>query len=119
MIIPIREVVMIIRVFHARVRPEKRPAFKKVVEQLSIPHFRSRNGIVAIYPGQPLGANSNEFILVTVWKDPAALNERSNEDWVKTIIPEEALSLLEDMQVISYEAFGIPEQPLKPLFNSI
>ena len=58
---------MIIRLFHAKVRPGKQAEFKKTLELLSLPEIQSRKGMVAFYPGQPFGSNSNEFVLVTVW----------------------------------------------------
>lgn len=108
---------MIIRVFHARVRQGKQAEFKRIVELLSIPQVQSRNGMVAFYPGQPVGPDSNEFVLVTVWRDQTARKNLPPLDWVKKIIPEEALPLVEAWDLNGYEAFGIVEKPLKPLFN--
>jgi quinol monooxygenase YgiN len=110
---------MIIRLFHAKVRSGKQAEFKKVLELLSLPSIQSRKGMIAFYPGQPLGANQNEFVLVTVWKDQKELENRTVAEWAKTIIPEEALPLLEEWHVDGYKSFGILEQPLKPLFQNI
>jgi len=108
---------MIIRVFHARVRPGRQAEFKRIVELLSIPQVQSRNGMIAFYPGQPVGPCSNEFVLVTVWRDQAGQKNLPPLEWVKKIIPEEALPLVEAWELSGYEAFGIPEKPPKPLFN--
>jgi quinol monooxygenase YgiN len=110
---------MIIRLLHAKVRPGKQAEFKKVLEILSLPTFQSRNGMVAFYPGQPLGPAANEFVLVTVWKDQSKMENRPIEEWAKTILPEEALPLLEEWHVDGYKSFGVTEQPLKPLFQNI
>jgi quinol monooxygenase YgiN len=110
---------MHIRLFHAKVRPGKQGDFKKVLEALSVPTIQKRKGMVAIYPGQPMGPDSNEFVLVTVWKDQTALENRDHEAWVKAIIPQEALYLLEEWRIDGYTAFGILERPLKPLFQNI
>jgi len=111
---------MIIRLFHARVRPGKQAEFKQALELLSLPSFQSRSGMIAFYPGQPLGPGSTEFILVTVWKDGSA-NEpgRTNTDWARAIIPEEALPLIEEWHVHGYRSFGIMEPPLEPLFQNL
>jgi quinol monooxygenase YgiN len=115
----ILEVTMIIRLFHAKVRAGRQAEFKKVLELLSLPTVQSRKGMVAFYPGQPVGPNLDEFVLVTVWKDLKHLENYSLEEWAKTIIPEEALPLLEEWRVDGYKSFGILEQPLKPLFQNI
>jgi quinol monooxygenase YgiN len=110
---------MHIRLFHAKVRPGKQADFKKVLETLSVPTIQKRSGMIAIYPGQPLGPDSNEFVLVTVWKDLAALDNRGRDGWAKAIIPEEALCLLEEWHISGYKSFGVAEQPLRPLFQNI
>jgi len=110
---------MIIRIFHAKVRPGKQSEFKQTLELLSLPTIQSRNGMIAFYPGQPLGPGSNEFILVTVWKDQAVLDYHSQADWARAIIPQEALRLVEEWHDHDYKSFGILEQNTKPLFKNI
>lgn len=110
---------MIIRLFHAKVRPGKQADFKKILELLSLPDIQSQKGMIAFYPGQPLGPESNEFILVTVWKSQKGSESRSREDWAKLVFPVEAFPLLEEWQVHGYRSFGVMEQPLKPLFQNI
>lgn len=110
---------MVIRLFHARVRPGKQAEFRKTLELLSIPNIQSKQGMIAFYPGQPVGPNGEEFVLVTIWKDQAAEQNDLRDSWVKTIVPEEALSLLDEWHVSGYKSFGVLEQPLKPLFRAI
>ncbi len=105
---------MDIRLFQAKVRPGKQAEFKKLLEVLSLPAIQSRQGMIAFYPGQPVGPKADEFVLVTVWKEKAA-----DDSWVESMIPPEALSLLEEWHVPGYKSFGVLEQPLKPLFRSI
>jgi len=110
---------MIIRLFHARVRPGKQAEFKKVLEILSLPNVQARRGMIAFYPGQPLGSGGDEFVLVTVWKNLKGMEAYSLDEWARTIIPEEALPLLSDWKMDSYKSFGVLEQPLFPLFQNI
>ncbi len=110
---------MIIRIFSAKVRPGKQAEFKQVLELLSLPEIQSKKGMIAFYPGQPLGPESNEFILVTVWKNQKGTESRSREEWAKMVFPEEAFSILEEWHVHGYRSFGVLEQPLKPLFQNI
>ena len=110
---------MIIRIFTAKVRPDKQADFKKILELLSLPEIQSKKGMIAFYPGQPLGQESNEFILVSVWKSEKGSETRSRDDWAKMVFPVEAFSLLEEWHVHGYRSFGVMEQPLKPLFQNI
>jgi hypothetical protein len=110
------EVPMFIRVFHARVRSGKQAEFKKILELLALPNIQYRNGMVAFYPGQPVGPNLDQFVLVTVWKNAPP---DVSGDSAKAIIPAEALPLLEEWHEHDYKAFGVLETPTQPLFQSI
>ena len=110
---------MFIRVFHAKVRPGKQAEFKKTLELLALPNIQYRNGMIAFYPGQPVGPNSNEFVLVTIWKDASGLDAVSARDWAKAIVPAEALPLLAEWHEHGYQAFGVLEPQIQPLFQSI
>jgi quinol monooxygenase YgiN len=109
---------MIIRLFHAKVKPGRQSDFKKTLEMLSIPNIQSGNGMIAFYPGQPLGAHSNEFVLVTVWTEAAEEKYKTQTDWAKAIIPAEVMPMLEEWHVHGYKSFGILEQPMKPLLQN-
>lgn len=98
---------MIIRIFRGIVRTGRHADFKKVLEILTLPNIKHRNGMVACYPGQPVETNSDEFVLITVWKDSAVKNFHSSTDWIKSIIPPEALPLLKNgmTRIINPSAF--------------
>jgi quinol monooxygenase YgiN len=113
------EVRMVIRLFHAKVRPGKKDDFKKVLELLALPAVQARKGMIAFYPGQPMGAKSNEFVLVTVWKDQKKMDSLSLDEWARMIVPEEALPLLEEWRVDRYQSFGVLEPGLQPMFQNI
>ena len=110
---------MLIRLLNVKVRPGRQDEFRQALELLSIPDIQSRSGMIACYPGQPLGPNGNEFVLVTVWKDLATSKNHTEQEWAQAIIPAEAMPLVEDWHVQGYKSFGVLEQPLKPLFQNI
>jgi len=110
---------MIIRIFRAIVREGRHADFKKVIEMLTLPNIKHRNGMVAFYPGQPVEANSDEFVLITVWKDSAIKKFHSSTDWIKSIIPPEALPLLQEWHDQDYKSFGVHEEPFKPLLQNL
>ena len=106
---------MFIRVFRAIVHPGKQDQFKKVLELISLPNIQYRKGMVAFFTGQPTGSNSDEFVLVTVWRDAAAAKKHDGSDWAHAIIPPEALPLLRDFHVQAYQSLGL----LEPAVNSM
>jgi len=108
---------MFIRVFRAIVRPGMQEQFKKVLEIMTLPNIKYRNGMVAFIPGQPTGSNPDEFVLVTVWRDAAAAKKHNGEDWAHAIIPPEALHLLQEFHVQAYQAFGLLENMKNPLMQ--
>ena len=110
---------MIIRVFRAKVRPGKQAQFERMVEQLSIPLIQAQKGMVAFYPGQLVGPAAHEFVLVTIWKDAESLRAFTGKNWLNTVLPEEDLPVLEEIEVQGYEVFGLPEPSRRPLFNMI
>lgn len=108
---------MIIRVLHAKVHPGKQAEFKRIIELLSVPQVLKKNGMVGLYPGETGGTCSNEFVLVSLWKNLAKYKNYSLDDWLKAILPEEALPLLDEWKLQHYTTFGISEQDQKPLFR--
>ena len=110
---------MIIRLIHVKVRSGNQTKFRQVLEMLSVPEIQARKGIIAFYPGQPLGPESNEFILVTVWKGRKGVEIGCSEEWIEKIIPHEAMPLVEEWYVHGYKSFGVLEEPMKPLYQNI
>ena len=110
---------MFIRVFHATVRPGMQEQFRKALELMTLPNIKYRNGLVAFIPGQPTGANPDEFVLVTVWRDAAAAKKHNDENWANAIIPPEVLPLLQNFHVQAYQAFGLKDPGQNLLMQGI
>ncbi|HEX9012346.1 MAG TPA: antibiotic biosynthesis monooxygenase family protein [Anaerolineaceae bacterium] len=109
---------MIIRIFRAKVRPGKQAEFERMVEQLSIPLVQAQRGMLAFYPGQLIGQHAHEFVLITIWRDVESLKAFTGRNWLHSILPEEDLPVLEEVEASGYEVFGLPESP-RQLFNMI
>ncbi len=110
---------MIIRLLHVKVRPGRQAEFKRTLELLTLPYIQSRNDMVAIYPGQLLGPDSPEFVLVTVWKNQETMVSQTRRNWAEAVLPPEALPLVEEWRVSKYKSFGVSERSLKPLYGAI
>jgi len=110
---------MIIRLVHVKVRPGKQAEFRQVLELLSVPEVQRRHGLIAFYPGQPLGPASEDFVLVTVWKGRKGQEIGCSQEWIEKIIPHEAMPLVEEWHETGYTGFGVLEKPLRPLYQNI
>ena len=94
---------MIVRVFRARVRSGKAGEFETLVRRLSIPLVRKQEGLVAFYSGRPTGASTDEFVMVTVWRDLASLKAFAGNAWESVVVPEAERPLLRETFVHHYD----------------
>ena len=49
----------------------------------------------------------------------SAIENKSDEELARKIIPAEALPLIEELSVTGYKAFGVTEIQLRPLFQNL
>src|SRR5919197_1045722 len=62
----------VVRVFRARVKTGRQDAFWERLRTRSIPDLVQASGLLAYFPGEPL-SESDEFVMVTVWRSFEAL----------------------------------------------
>ena len=103
---------MIVRVFRARVREGRVADFKKMVEEQSIPWLEKSDGMLGCFPGEPLPESSREFVMVTFWRDMAALEAFAGELWANPVVTEDEAPLVEEMIAHHYVSFG--REPAEP-----
>jgi len=72
---------MIVRVFRAITQPGKESEFERMLKEQSMPMVEGRDGLLASYFGRPLGAKSNEFVAITVWRDLDSVKAFAGDDW--------------------------------------
>ncbi len=51
-------------------------------------------------------ALTNEFVMVSLWKDTAALKNFTGGDWTRAVVAGDELALVEDTDVDNYEAIS-------------
>ncbi len=88
---------MIIRVFRARIRPDKVVEFKRMVQEQSIPWLTSTKSMLGYSAGEPLGTDEREFVMVTLWQDVESLKRFVGENWQTPIVTAEEAPLVEEM----------------------
>lgn len=97
---------MIIRVFRARTRPGMGETHERLVRELSMPLVGAQPGLIAFYVGRPVGGNTDEYSMVSLWEDIAALRAFAGDDWEQAVIPEPERPNLQEVHVHHYEVFG-------------
>jgi quinol monooxygenase YgiN len=94
----------IVRVFRARVKPGQQANMQQLVRELSIPELSQAEGLLAYYPGEPLG-DSEEFAMVSVWRDLGAVRSYAGDDWALPVIYPGEEEVLVVVHVHHYELF--------------
>lgn len=64
---------------------------------------KAQPGMVGFYSGRPMGAASDEFVMVTVWDNLASLQAFAGTDWNRSVIPEPERPLLAESSVQHYD----------------
>jgi quinol monooxygenase YgiN len=96
---------MIIRIFHVMIRKNRVPDFRKMVREQSIPWLKRSEGMLGYFPGEPMDEESREFVMVTLWRDVAALRAFAGENWQKPVVTEDEAPLVEAMSAEHYLGF--------------
>jgi quinol monooxygenase YgiN len=96
---------MIIRIFRAVIYEDRVADFKRMVQEQSIPWLEKSGGMLGYFPGQPLGDNDREFVMVTLWRDVEALQAFAGNDWDNPVVTEDEAPLVEAMYAEHYLRF--------------
>ncbi len=88
---------MIIRIFRAKIRKGQVTEFKRMAQEQSIPWLENSDGMLGYIPGEPFSENSQEFVMITLWRDEAALEAFAGTDWENPIVTEDEAPLVEAM----------------------
>jgi len=94
---------MIVRIFRARTREGKADAFRRFFEEKALPVVRAQRGLVRVEVGWPM-APTDEFLMITVWRDLESLRGFSGDDWAQAKLLPEERPLLKEVFVHHFEA---------------
>jgi transposase/quinol monooxygenase YgiN len=97
------EVLMIMRVFRARLKPGMRDAYEQLVRHNAIPLMRAAPGCVALHVGAPLDQRIDEFVFVSVWTDLASVQAFVGEHWDEALIVPGEADLMDEASVQHYD----------------
>ncbi len=76
-----------------------------MVRDQSIPWLNQSEGMLGYFPGKPINEESPEFVMVTLWKDQASVEQFAGQDWEQPIVTEDEAPLVEKMYAHHYVHF--------------
>ncbi len=97
---------MIIRVFRAKIHAGRTADFERMVREQSVPWLNRAEGMVAYFPGKPVDESSREFVMVTLWRDLASVEQFAGSNWQDPVVTEDEAPLVEEMYAHHYVQFG-------------
>jgi heme-degrading monooxygenase HmoA len=101
----------VVRVYRARVKAGKQDAFWERQRTRSIPDLMHASGLLAYFPGEPL-SESDEFVMVTVWRSFESLLAWAGDDWESPRINDGESELIDSATVTHYSFFDAPPELL-------
>lgn len=97
---------MMIRIFRVEVPAPLHAEFETGFLRISVPHVQAAPGFVSLSVGRPTRWAPNEFVMISVWQDEAALRAFAGEDWNQAVIPAGMEKFVAACQVHHYKQFG-------------
>ncbi len=98
---------MIVRVFRARVYPDKHDEYEQLLHERAIPLMQAEEGMLGVQIGLPMEPTPNEYVIITLWRDLDALTHFTGEKWHEPVILDDAANLIEEASVSHYEQLPI------------
>jgi len=93
---------MITRIFSVLVEPALQNAFEEKFQTISVPFVKKHQGLISVSIGKPL-QNSNEYVMISVWENHAALKQFAGENWEQSVIPKGMEQFVSECWVHHYE----------------
>jgi quinol monooxygenase YgiN len=78
---------MIIRIFRIEIDPAQRSAFEAGFQSLSVDAVQRSPGILSCEIGMPTRWAPNTYVMISRWRDEAALIAFAGSEWNAAVIP--------------------------------
>ncbi len=95
---------MVTRIYRAEARPGMAERFAGALRETSIPLLLRQPGIPAVHAGGPREHGEREFVIVSVWKDLAAVERFAGPSWRQPVILPGDEAMVDEMEVRHYES---------------
>ncbi len=87
---------VIIRVFRARARPERREEYARLIREDSVELLRRQPGMVSLEVGMPRPESPDDFVMISIWNDMESMLAFTGPDWQTPVaLPGEAAMVVE------------------------
>lgn len=94
---------MIMRIFRVRVVPARRDDFRAFFLTVAKPMMEGTDGVETVHFGLPLPDSPDDFAIVMIWRDLAALEAFVGADWRTPHIAPEEEGVVETRWLDHYE----------------
>jgi heme-degrading monooxygenase HmoA len=94
---------VIIRVYRARVKPGVHEAYERLLREEAVPRMLASPGLVSLHVGTPLEDPPQEFLLMSIWRDLAALRAFVGTRWRESLVLAGEAHLVAEAIVDHYE----------------
>jgi heme-degrading monooxygenase HmoA len=94
---------MIVRVFRATVHAGREADFERFLRETGIPSVTRREGLVSTCVGRPLPGGPPRFVVVSVWRDLAALQGFAGARWQEPVIHPSEADVIAHAEVEHYD----------------
>jgi heme-degrading monooxygenase HmoA len=78
---------MITRVFRVQIDPALREEFERKFATVSVEAVESKDGFIAASIGKPTRWAPDEYVMISQWRDEAALRAFAGDNWNEAVIP--------------------------------
>lgn len=96
---------MITRIFRAKVPAHLHGDFERDF-LLRLPIVQAAKGVVSVSIGRPTRWQPDEYVMVSVWENEAAVRAFAGENWNLAVIPREMEQYMSECWVHHFENFG-------------
>jgi heme-degrading monooxygenase HmoA len=96
---------VIIRLARARAGPGGHEAMERFLRRDVIPALRGQPGLLRLEVGRPTDPNGDRYVVMSVWRDLAALKAFAGERWEEPRIRPDEIGLIEDLVLEHYVSF--------------
>ena len=100
---------MIIRVFRARVFPDKHAEYERFIREQMVPLMQAEPGLLGFEVGSPMEPSPNEYLVVSTWRDMSSMMRFTGEKWQEPVALDGEADLVEEATVSHYEQLPIAE----------
>ncbi|TDQ25716.1 antibiotic biosynthesis monooxygenase [Tenacibaculum caenipelagi] len=96
---------MIVRVFKAIIFSDKQDEFKSFFTKIALPLIKKQEGVIDTVIGLPIDNSSQEFMMISYWRDIESLKKFAGVDWRNAVIDDREKHLIKSVTIDHFMKF--------------